>query len=264
MTEKIRVGLSIVLLSKNEAAVVNRCLISLLGWADEIIVVDDCSVDNTVDLCKQSGCRVFVRALNNDFSNQRNFGTQQAKGRWIFHLAPDEVLPDITKAEISRVINSNQKFSAYNLKRLNYFLDKPLRYCGALSWDLRLFEKDKGFFEDKVHEHLNVKGDIGFIEAEILHFAFDHVAEVISAGNFYTDIESEQFVNENKQISMRTIKYQLTIKSLKRFWKLYVKKQGYKDGMHGFIWCILNVIGPQMRWMKIWEKAKDSGKLIEK
>ena len=73
--------------------------------------------------------------------------------------------------------------------------------------------------------------------------------------DLYTDIETEEFFRENKDVSFKEIKYRLTWKSLKLFWKLYFRKKGYKDGMHGLVWCVLNVIGPQIKWLKIWEKG---------
>lgn len=112
-----------------------------------------------------------------------------------------------------------------------------------------------------MHEKLVVRGAIGRVDGDIFHYAFDTIEQVISTANFYTEIEAEEFVKARERISLKEIKYRLTWKSIKLFWKQYIKKRGYRDGMYGFIWCILNVIGPQIRWIKIWEKALKEGKL---
>ena len=261
MSGKIKEGLSVVILTKNEKEELRRCLSCLRNWADEIVIVDNYSDKETLKICDEFQCKVIVHPLNNDFSSQRNLGTEKAKGRWIFHLAPDEWLSEETKKKIEDALNGNASFVAFQLKRRNVFLGYSLKYCGAYGWDTRIFKKGFAYYKGKVHETLIVKGEVGKIEAEIVHFAFDNIKEVISTGNFYTEIEAEEFVKSRDSVSFREIRYRLTWKSLKLFWKLYVKKKGYKDGMYGLAWCILNVIGPQIRWLKIWEKALKERKL---
>jgi glycosyltransferase involved in cell wall biosynthesis len=262
MGKIIKQGLSIVILTRNEESKIRNFLDCVKDFADEVVVVDDCSTDNTVKICKEYGCKVIIHPLEKNFSRQRNLGSSYAKGEWIFQTAPDEYIPAETKKMIEEALNKeNNEFVAFQLKRKNFFINYPLRYSGAYHWDTRMFKKGYAHYEGTPHEKIFVKGKIGKIDADIYHFAFDNIREVISAGNFYTEIEAEEFLKGRNRVSFREIKYRLTWKSLKLFWKLYIKKKGYKDGMYGLAWCILNVIGPQIRWLKIWERALREGKL---
>jgi glycosyltransferase involved in cell wall biosynthesis len=261
MGGRIKGRLSVVILAKNEERRISKFLECMAGWCDEIVVVDDYSTDNTANICKEAGCKVVARHSNLDFSTQRNFGADAAAGEWIFVSAPDEYISEEAKRKIEQALNDNNGIVAFQLLRKNFFLGHPIEHCGASNWDTRIYKKGLAHFEGTPHEKLIVKGNTGKIDAEIFHYAFDSISQVIATGNFYTDIESDEFVRKIDKISYKEIKYNLTWKSLKLFWKLYVKKKGYKDGQYGFMWCVLNVMGPQMRWLKIWEKAKREGKL---
>jgi hypothetical protein len=136
-----------------------------------------------------------------------------------------------------------------------------LRYSGSYGYSLKLFRRGKGLYEGSIHETPVISGPVRRIDADIEHYPFATVSDVVRRTDQYTEIEADLYVQEHDKVSLREIKYRLCWRSVKLFWKLYVKKHGFKDGMHGLVWCILNVIGPQIKWMKIWEKALRAGKL---
>jgi len=261
MGGKVKGHLSVVILAKNEERRIKKFLECMAGWCDEIVVVDDYSTDNTAKICEEAGCKVVLRYSNLDFSAQRNFGADAARGEWIFVSAPDEYISEGAKAKIEQALNNSDGAAAFQLLRKNFFLNQPIEHCGATNWETRIYKKGLAHFEGTPHEKLIVKGDTGKIQAEIFHYAFDSVNQAIATGNFYTEIEADEFVRNINKISYKEIRYNLTWKPLKLFWKLYIKKKGYKDGQCGLMWCILNVMGPEMRWLKILEKAQKEGKL---
>jgi len=195
---------------------------------------------------------------------QRNIGIEHATGDWILQTESDEVFPNDAKEKIRKAIENPQGCVAFRVFRINCFLNYPLRYAGSRNHIIRIFKKGKSaYIGNSVHETLGVEGPVGDIDIEILHYSFTSIAHYIAKLNFFSDAESDIFLKEKNEVEIKEIKYRLTWKSLKLFWKLYIKKKGYKDGMHGLAWCVLCVIGPQVRWLKIWEKAKNSGKLKE-
>ena len=260
MSIKMSGKISIVIITKNEQENIKECLESI-KWADEIIIIDDFSNDRTGEICKGYGARVIVHKSNGNFDKQRNIGIENAIGDWIMQMDADEIIPEDTAKKIREAVNNPKNFVAFELKRKIFLFGYPLRYGGAYNYGIKLFKKEKGDYVGKVHETLKVNGKVGKINAEVYHYPFPSISEIVNKTNFYTEIESKLFVEKRDKISFREVKYRLTWKSLKLFWKLYVKKKGYRDGMYGLIWSILNVIGPQIRWLKIWEKAVEKKKL---
>ena len=251
--EMDRPKISVVVITKNESDRIERLLKSV-AWADEVIVVDDESTDNTRQICEEFGAKVIVNKLDGNFHLQRNLGIRNASGEWILQMDADEEVPPETAEEIRRAINAPGSFSAFMMLRKNFMFTHALRYGGAYNYVTKLFKRSEGCYSEKIHEVLNVSGDTGKIDAEIYHYPYSSIRGILDKMNFYTDAEAEKEIKERGDISLKEIKYRLTWKALKLFWKLYIKKQGYKDGIYGLIWSIINVIGPEIRWLKIWEK----------
>lgn len=244
--------ISVVVITKNEEAKIERFLKSV-AWADEVIVIDDESVDNTRGICAAHGAKVIARKLDNNFGRQRNLGIENASGEWILQMDADEEVPPETAEKIRERINDPGGFSAFMMLRKNFMFGHALRYGGAYNYVTKLFKKSAGHYSENIHEVLNIAEDTGKIEAELYHYPYVSMYEILDKMNFYTSGEAAAEIKKRGNIPLKEIKYRLTWKALKLFWKLYVKKQGYRDGMYGLIWSIINVIGPEIRWLKIWE-----------
>ncbi len=226
--------LSVVIITKDEESKIGNCLKSLQNLADEIIIVDDLSRDKTIEICKNFGTKIISSESNGDFDKQRNLGIYNASGDWILQMDADEIIPVETAMRIRNTINSPGKFVAFKLKRKNYFLGHFLKYAGAYDYMTKIFKKGSAKYTgSSVHETLSVDGQIGAIDVDIEHYPYRSVSQVIQRSNFYSEVESNLFVKENKKISIKQIKGQLIWKALKLFWKIYFKKKGYKDGMYG-------------------------------
>jgi len=249
--------ISVVVITKNEEAKIERFLKSV-SWADEVIVIDDESMDNTRAISAARGAKVIVNKLDGNFCRQRNLGIKNASGEWILQMDADEEVPPETAEEIRARINDPGGFNAFKMLRKNFMFTHALRYGGAYNYVTKLFKKSAGYYSENIHEVLNVTGDTGRIDAEIYHYPYTSIHEILDKMNFYTDAEASAEIKKRGSIPLKEIKYRLTWKALKLFWKLYVKKRGYKDGIYGLIWSVINVIGPEIRWLKIWEKSIQS------
>jgi glycosyltransferase involved in cell wall biosynthesis len=254
-------ALSVVVITKNEEKRIVPCLESIV-WADEVIIVDDCSTDRTEEICKEFGAKVVSNKSNGNFDRQRNIGIDSAANDWILQLDADEIVPPATSKKIRESIAAPGGYVAFKMKRKNFFIGHPLKYAGAYDYMTKLFNKNYARYRRSIHEILDLKGETGIIDADIEHYPFNSIGQLIKKADFYTDLEAEVFLEENKQVSFKEIKYRLTWKSLKLFWKLYKKKQGYRDGMFGLIWCVANVMGTQMRWLKLWERALKEKRML--
>lgn len=254
--------LSAVIIVKNEEKGIDRCLKSLAGLADEIIVVDDLSQDRTAQICREAGARVISSRSDGNFDRQRNLGMQNASGSWVLQMDADEFVPPDTAAKIRAAIDAPGGLVAFKIRRKNYFLGHFLRYSGAYGYMTKILKKGAAEYSgESVHETLVLRGTVGTIEADIEHYPYESIGQVIQRSCFYNEVEAGLFVKNSSGVSLKEIRYRLTWKALKLFYKLYFRKKGYKDGMHGLAWSILNVMGTQIKWLKIWEIALKEGKL---
>lgn len=254
--------LSAVIIAKNEENRIQKCLDSLKGFVDEIVVVNNMSTDRTVEICQSYGAKVITHQEKEFFGRQRNIGIDNAAGEWILQMDADEIVPSEAAQAIKNAINNPGDFVAFQVLRRNFFLGHPLSYAGNYGYMTKVFKKGKARYQpNTLHEVLEINGPVGSINTQVWHYPFNSISAVMDKCNYYSQIEAEQFLRGLDSVSIKEIKYRLTWRSLKLFWKLYFKKQGYKDGMYGLAWCILNVIGPQVRWLKIWERALKDNKL---
>lgn len=256
MPIKTRETVSAVIITKNEADKIGACLESV-KWTDEIVVVDDMSSDDTVKICRKYTDKIIIHKLDGNFDNQRNIGIDNARGDWILQMDADEMVSEGLRKEVQRLLGSNSNYAGIKYKRKNYFLGKPLLFGGWHHDFLRLFRKTAGRFTGSgVHEFLELKGKIGKVNADMEHHISGGVGQIIEKQNYYTTLGAQRLFRERGIVSDKEIKYHLTIKPLKLFWKTYVKKQGFRDGLHGLIYCILDSIFHFLKWAKYWELVK--------
>ena len=255
-------SVSVVVITKNEEKKIRRCLDSVRGLASEIVLVDDESTDNTPAVAREEyGAKVAVNRSGLNFDNQRNIGIKMASGEWILQMdADEEVIPE-TRDAIREALENGEGYDAFTLIRRDCVFGVPLRNS-AQGRAIKLFRKKRGrYVGSKVHETLQVDGKVGDITADILHYNFNSIGEVIARWNRYTDTESAAYLDVRDSESPGFLKKRLLYKSVKLFYKHYVKHRGYRDGVYGLIWSVLHVIYPLLFWLKVFEKAIKEDKL---
>lgn len=248
--------LTVLLLTKNEESRVTRCLESV-KWADEIVVVDGYSTDRTVDICKQYNAKVIQHRFSGGFDADCNMGIDNSTGDWILKLDADEVVTKELREDLSRILSDDGGFSAFKFRRKNYFLGHFMRYGGWYHYSLHLFKRLKARYKGHVHETLIVDGKIGTLEGAVEHYPFGSITEFIQRHNRYADIEARKILDTQGVLSRKVIRYNLTIKPLKRFFKFYVKKQGFREGIYGLIFSVLFAWVHFLNWTKYWELMRE-------
>lgn len=249
--------LSIVILSFNSQKRISQVLESA-KFADELILVDSGSQDKTIEIASQFKAKIFKRDWPG-YSEQWNFAIDQAKGDWVFPLASDEVITEELQKDIQEIIaKDNQQFNGYYVRRLAFFLGKPIYHCGWYpGYELRLFRNGKGKFNLKeVHEYLEVEGKLKHIESDLLHYSYDSLFQYLERLNRYTDLEVKELLKTKKPQEIKFSKWGLVRRSLKVFKKMYFKQKGYKDRMPGFVLCLLSSIYRLIGDIKLWEKSE--------
>ncbi|MEI7751870.1 MAG: glycosyltransferase family 2 protein [Candidatus Omnitrophota bacterium] len=228
--------LSAVLITLNEERKLPGCL-SHLDFADEIIVVDSFSKDQTVQLAEQSGAKVVQRAFDS-FSGQKNHGIQMAKGEWILLIDADEIVTPALRDEIQLAIRSQEHRSAFTLRRVNKIFGGVLRH-GASGEDhpIRLVRNGKGFFEGLVHEKLRVEGELGALRGELTHITYQTLDEYFSKFNQFSTLDAQEFLRQKGEPPSWL---QILVRPAAEFVFYYIVKAGFLDGWRGFQYQVLS------------------------
>lgn len=241
--------LSVVILTHNNQATIQSCLDSV-KLADEIIVIDDNSTDKTLNLIMKYSVKVIHQRLVN-FSKQRNLAIKQVKSDWVLFLDSDEIVSDKLFKEIKNVIK-NFSYSAYKIKRLNYFFGKQIKHGGYWpDWQTRLFKvKDFRGFVGTIHESPEFNGQLGKIDNHLIHFSHKNLIECFQKSLSWTKKEAEEFIKAGHPpvTWWRIVKVMIW-----EFCYRYFKKLGFLDGYVGFIESLIQAINRFFVYQQIWE-----------
>ena len=215
--------LSVVIISKNEEKFIEDAVQSAL-FADEVLVLDSGSTDNTCVMAKNLGARVEHQDWLG-FGPQKNKAVALAKHDWVFVLDSDERITSDLQTEILQTLKAPTA-AGYYVARLNNFFGKYIRHCGLYpDYSIRLFNRQKGRFNHvPVHESVQVKGTTAKLKNHMLHLAFDTV---------------EEFSNKQRKYAALSQKKKNLIKAFTSpvwtFFKIYIFRLGFLEGWHGFV-----------------------------
>ena len=254
-------SISAMILSKNSEKKIEKCLSSLKGWADEIIIVDGGSTDGTIKIAEAFGARVYLHTFSGSFAQERNFGTDRASSDWVLQLDSDEIVSEEFKIKCDKILPATS-CAAFKFRRKNTFLGHTFTYGGWYHWSQHLFRRERAHYEGRVHEKMIVDGEIGLLDADIIHIPFDSISEFIDRQNRYTDLQARDIIDTEKDLTKKKIKYNLKTKPLKLFRKIYFNKKGYKEGIYGLIFALLSSWVHFLKWAKVWELTKDKKNIL--
>ncbi|MBI4342072.1 MAG: glycosyltransferase family 2 protein [Candidatus Omnitrophica bacterium] len=258
MAERQR--LSVVVLTKNEEPRIARCL-SSVRWADELIVVDGMSEDRTVEICRQFGARVIPHAFEGSFAQERNLGMERATGEWVLQIDADDVVTPAFREAVQRLLERPQPHAVFKFRRKSYLLGRFMRHGGWYHELPNLVRRDAVRYEGVVHERPVARGTIGRLDADIEHHPCNSLAAFLDRHNRYTSLHAQELVASLGRLDEREIRSRLIRRPWKTWWKSYVKKQGFREGLHGLVFSIFFAGVELIKWAKYWEYSRpaDSG-----
>lgn len=221
--------LSLLMITKNSAELLDNSLKSVQGLVDEIIIVDDFSSDNTCEIAKKFRAVIFKKS-NKNLGKQRSFGLSICKGEWILMLDADEIISQELKNEIisvvSRQLSVVGKISGYYIPYQNHFLGRPIYYGGENYRILRLFKRASTHIpENVVHEHVRVSGKVGFLNNKIFHYSYRTLYQTYKKFTDYARREANRKLSQGERTSLR----KLILYPIHMFWARYIKDCGFKD-----------------------------------
>ncbi|OZI21414.1 LPS biosynthesis protein [Bordetella genomosp. 9] len=241
--------LSVIVITKNEAANIVACLDSV-AFADEFIVVDSGSTDNTVELARSMGATVEQTHDWPGFGPQKNRALNLAEGEWVLSIDADErVTPELASA-IQQAIAAPQ-FDAYEIARLSDFCGRFIRHSGW--WPdhvLRLFRRGAARFSDAaVHEKVVPArpGAIGRLQGHFLHYPYPHLDALVNKVNRYSSDAAAMMHARGK----RTGIFGALGHGFWTFIRIYLIRRGFLDGRHGLVLAVTAAAGSFFRYAKL-------------
>ena len=244
--------LSVAVITLNEEDHLRRCLESV-AWADEIVVVDACSQDKTVQIAREFTDRVIGQPWAG-FAAQKNFALDQSAGEWVLSLDADEEATPELGHEIVATVADARACDGYAVRRQNMFLDRWIRHGGLYpDWQVRLFRRGRGrFVERAVHESVTVSGPVGRLRGHLVHRSYEGVSDFIARANRYSSLAAEQLIREGRRVRAG----ELVVRPLGRFLSMYVVQRGFLDGRRGLLLATLYAYYVFMRSAKVWEVTR--------
>ena len=258
MKNNKKIKLSVVSATRNEAENLVRCLESICDIADEIVIADEQSTDRTVEIAKEFGARIISVPHSDNFHITKNIAIDAAKGDWILQLDADEIVSPELSREIKSVISRPSSVSGYWLNRRNWFLTRFLTKGGQYpDSTLRLYRKGKGHLPaHDVHEQAVVKGLVGHLKHDLLHYRDTSFEKYLDGFNRYSSFIANQMHKQNLNFGIWHTINHLTIKPLLVFLNIYFRHRGYVDGMPGFIFALYSGLIYPVAYIKFWQHTR--------
>lgn len=246
--------LSVIIPVFNEAHTIEAAIRSI-SFADEIIIVDSYSTDDTLAVAKKFPVKVLQREFDYPAS-QKNWAIPQATHDWILLLDADErVTPELQKEIKETLKNSPQDIAGFWIYRTNHFMGKHIKYSGLQNDKvIRLFKKADCRYENKmVHEEIKTDGKIGFLKNKISHNTYQSLDDYITKLNRYAYWQAIDYDKKTGKITA----FHLLVKPPWRFFKHFIIQQGYRDGVVGFTISFLAGYATALRYIKLWLYRKN-------
>lgn len=246
------INLTVVIIAKNEEKMIIDCLESVKKLADEIIVIDNGSIDQTIEIAEKYGARIF-KINGTDFSRLRNEGLKEARGEWILYVDADERVTPELKDEILKYIkddpSASSGSSAFGLRRKNFYL-------GNHEWPKiekleRLFKKEKlkGWYGD-LHESPKFEGNLRELNGFLLHYTHRDLSSMLAKTIEWSSLEAQaRFKAGHPRMAL----WRFPRVMLSAFYDSYIRDGGWKVGIVGLIESLYQAFSSFITYAKLWE-----------
>ena len=241
-----RIRISAVIITSNEEDNIAAAIDSV-GFADQIVVADSSSTDDTVRIARETGAEVYDIPFDG-FGAAKNKALEFCRGDWIFSLDADERVSSDLVENIIKAIKDDNKFDCYAVNRLSYFLGKPVRHSGWFpDYVVRLFRRGLKFSESRVHESVETNGEIGRLGGYLHHYSYRNLDQYIDKLNVYTRLNAVEMYERGRNGRL----IDLFIHPVAVFLKMYIFKAGFLDGKIGFILAVLSSYHVFVKYAKL-------------
>jgi glycosyltransferase involved in cell wall biosynthesis len=238
---------SVTMITFNEEQLVRDALESV-KWADEIVVIDSLSTDQTVAICREYTEHVYQVPWHG-YVEQKNIATEKTSYTWVLNIDADERVSQELAEEIRSVLLETPHYVGYYIPRKTYYLGDWINHCGWYpDYTLRLFNKQASRWVGKaLHEKVEVQGATAYLHYDLYHYTYEDIADHVQKMNSYTSIAA---AHKSSTVSGSKILFRTAFTFLKK----YLLQQGFRDGTRGMIVCLLSAFTVTLKYAKLWER----------
>ena len=242
-----RQELSVTIITYNEEKLIREALESV-KWADEIVVIDSLSSDNTVEICKEYTGQVYQISWHG-YVEQKNIATERTSHNWVLNIDADERVSEDLAEEIRQTLSNTPQYAGYFMPRRTYYLGVWINHCGWYpDYKLRLFHKHSGQWIGKaLHEKVKVQGATAYFQHDLYHYTYENIFDHIQKMNNFTSVAAS---NKQGNVSGASI----LLRTFFIFFKKYILQQGFRDGTPGIIVSLLSAFTVTLKYAKLWER----------
>ena len=247
--------LSAVIITYNETRNIKRCIASLQGIADEILVVDSFSTDATPSICKGLGVQFHQREWKG-YSKQKNYGNGLASNDWILSIDADEALSEELKTSILSEKQGGDRVN-FSFNRLTNYCGKWIRHSGWYpDTKIRMFNRTSDDWKGEVHEKLTVDpGTVKKLKGDLLHYSYHSVSDHVKRTDKYSTLGAQELFENGKRSSF----FKLIFNPWLKFNRMYFLRAGFLDGMAGFTIALITAYGTFLKYIKLYYLVKNKG-----
>jgi glycosyltransferase involved in cell wall biosynthesis len=247
-------GLSVTVITLNEAANIEACL-AAVNWVDDIVVVDSGSTVDTVERAKARGARVIRREWPGSYAAQKNFAAEQTSHDWILSLDADERVTPALAAEIRSVLAGDPPVAGYRIPRLTFHLGRWIRTTDWYpDYQLRLYDRRRASWPPRlVHESVTADGPIDYLKHDLEHYAYRDISHHHAAMDRYTTLAARQMFEQGRRAGL----IDLAVHPPAAFLRNYLLKRGILDGTPGLIISTMNAYYVFLKFAKLWAIQRD-------
>lgn len=252
--------LTVIYTTYNEIDIIERSLTGVLGWADEIMVVDSFSTDGTAELLRDHPKVTLHQRAYTGPSDQKNWAIERARYEWVLLLDADEIVTSELRIEIEEMLDHPQDLvDAYWIGRDNYFMGRLIRH-GDWAGDrvVRFFHRDRARYDSKqVHEEIELRGlRVGRLRGRLRHYTFKSLDHFLDKTRRYARWSAEDHAERTPRVGF----YHLYVKPAYRFFRHYFLRGGFRDGREGLIIALLAAYGVFLRYAYLLADRRKSDK----
>jgi glycosyltransferase involved in cell wall biosynthesis len=248
-------SLSVVVIAKNEGEFIKDCLESV-RWADEIVLLDGGSTDQTVAIARQYGARIVPQKTKvMDFAAWHNQGKEEVKNKWLLYLDADEQVTADLRKEMEKMIKRNDNLAAYAMPRRNFLLGQELKYGGWYpDYQIRLFKKDRLVkWEGRLHERPVFEGRLDYLNKPMIHLTHRSLSTMVEKTKKWSEIEASLLFRNHHppMVWWRILRMMIS----EFFWR-FGKQQAWRDRTVGWIEGVFQVFNRSLIYIRLWELQK--------
>ncbi|MHC4885075.1 MAG: glycosyltransferase family 2 protein [Planctomycetota bacterium] len=243
------VPLSVIIPCCNNEEIIRECIESVKPFADEIFVVDSGSTDRTREIAAEYTDRVVEHEYVNS-ATQKNWAIPQAKNEWVMIIDTDERATPELQAEIKDLFESEPEQDGYTIHRQNHFFGAPIHHCGWERDDcLRIFQRDHRYEDKHVHADVIVpSGKVGHLKGKLTHYTIRSWKQYMGKFDQMTTWAAEDRLQQGRSAGL----FNLFLRPVFRFFKMYILRRGFLDGLPGLILCMLAAFSVFLKYAKLW------------